>query len=274
MPRRNPDLRITPAPYFDSKTGIYFPGSIGFLHRQSVVQLEEKSPGLGAALSYRDTTSKLDIFTYDLKAPLIPTGIDSTIVKNSFTEGISNIQKADTNGIYSNLKITSTDTITIAAQEFLHAQFSYGENLLQKDAHLFISGVNGQILKFRVTLTNPSKFNIERAIQILEIVILQSRRNGYNGITQKEFTTIEQALGAINLTNGLAESEAIAIAQMKLINEKYHTQFNPTKGEAIKNQETGVFTIQFQSYPTDRNNTISIEINPDGSATLPSKLIL
>lgn len=275
-PKPDPAFQLSPAPFYDSKTGIYFPGSIDSLHRQPVVDLEKRSPGLGFAVSYRDPNAKLDVFVYDLQASVIPTGTDSEVIRRSFQEAIADISRAADRGVYSNFQLHEQGPIELGAQQFLHARFSYSERAVEKDAYLLVAGVNGQILKLRAAIARPSEFDVWRAFGHFANSVEQSRQNGYGGVSPEQLKQIEHALERITLGDGLQEDEAQAIAQMELINQKLHNRFDAETAAVLALGSNNSHTlVRFQAYPTTpprlEPQFVIMAVARNGEATLVSK---
>ncbi len=248
----NTNIRLAPAPYYDSLTGIYFPGAIESLYRLPIAHLEDKTPGLGVAISYRDQRTKIDIFVYDLRASVIPTGIDAPVIAESFQSAIDDIARAAERGIYSNYQLLERDVAQLGQQRFLHARATYGENLLLRDAHLLVAGINGQIVKIRASMTQPSDFDVWRAFGHLANNIAQSRRNGYGGLSAAALAEIETALAAIDLDDGLQAPEAVAIAQMDLVTRKLHTRYDAETGRVVDQSDSrGRVAVEFDAFPTE-----------------------
>lgn len=275
-PKPDPALQLSPAPFYDAKTGIYFPGSIGSLHRQPIVDLEKRSPGLGFAVSYRDPNAKLDVFVYDLQASVIPTGTDSDVIQRSFEEAIGDISRAADRGVYNRFQLHEQGPIELGEQPFLHARFSYLERAVAKDAYLLVTGVNGQILKLRAAIARPSEFDVWRAFGHFANSMEQSRQNGYGGISRERLRQIEQALERIALGDGLQEDEARAIAQMELINLKLHNRFDAETAAVLAVESNNDQTlVRFEAYPTSpprlEPQYVIMGVARNGEATLLSK---
>ena len=276
-PSVKPKVALAPAPYFDNKTGIYFPGQIGSLYRQPIIYLEEKSPGLGFAVSYRSDEAKIDIFVYDLGASVIPVGPDSKIAKQNFKDALENIRKATDRRIYSNFKLVDQTELVFAKQSFHYARVSYEENLLLKDSHLLLSGLNNQILKIRATINASSNFDFWRALDRIADAIAQSRRAGYGGITLYQLEDIERRLASLSLRDGLSESEAILIAQAELLEREYHNRFDVAQPALARNPHSGGFKIEFiayeQSPPVSTPARIAFLVMSDGKTYLLNESI-
>lgn len=267
-----PEVELTPAPYFDSPTGIYFPGSLGPLVRQPVIHLENRNPGLGVAVTYRNDEARIDVFVYDLQASLIPVGIDSDVIRQSFDDALADLEKAANRRLYRDLDIQQTGVTRIGTTDFLHARFSYGEDMLLKDGQLLVAGVNSQILKIRTALNRNASLEIERLLFFLGQSVEQSRRNGYGGISSDQYEAISRSLGAIDLSGGLTREDAIAIAQMELVNQERHNRFDPTSATLARDALPDSATIRFAHYPTVPSlpftGQLEVQVNRFGEATL------
>ena len=270
-PSPKPNVRLAPAPYYDTRTGIYFPGSLDSLFRLPIVDLEDKTPGLGTAISYRDPSAKIDIFVYDLQASVIPNGIDAPVILESFDAAIQDIAKAAAKGLYTNYQLLERGTVTIGGYPFLHARLSYGENLLLRDAHLLVAGVNGQIIKIRAALNQPATLDLWRSLGYVASAIAQSHRSGYGGIDSDQIAAIEAELAQIDLANGLQPREAVAIAQIELLERKLHNRFDPLSA-TLPTEAAPPFEVTFQAYPATPPRPIpsfvTFAISPDGEAEI------
>ncbi len=266
------DINISPAPYFDNKTGIYFPGSLGGMRRQPTVYLENRSPGLGVAISYRDRDSKLDVFVYDLQASVIPIGVDSPVIQRSFQDAIADIDRAAQRRLYSDLTLHETETITLGGQPYLHAHVSYRENDLQKDGHLLLSGINGQIVKIRSSVVRSSEFNLWRALGYLARAIEQTRYNGYGGLSQEQFAKLEDRLRNVEIRDGIDDLEALALAQMELVKRQRHNRFDTSTAEISSSKAPGQVIVRFYGFPTTPalpvRSSLLVAVNDNGRTEL------
>lgn len=271
---KNPktNLELAPAPYFDEKTGIYFPGSLGPLIRRPVVNLEDRSPGLGLAISYRSPDTRIDVFVYDLQASIIPTGIDSTVIQDNFQQAIADLKKAAKGRAYSNLKLEPTRQRTIVSTPFLEQPFSYTESLTPKNGHILVSGVNSQILKIRTAQEVGSPLEMGTLLGYLAQSIRQSQRNGYGGIANSEYQEIRTNLAQIDLTDGLSSTEAISIAQITLVDNEFHNQYDVSSAELLATNLPESAVVSFDQYPTEparyMGTPVLIEVQRDGRSEI------
>lgn len=272
IPKPARPFELTPAPYFDSKTGIYFPGALGPLFRRPVVNLEERNPGLGLAISYQNEDARIDIFVFDLRASIIPKGIESEVVNRSFQEAKQDLSRAERRRIYSQLELDEDSVRTVIGTPFLEAHFSYIESFRQKEGYLLVAGVNGQIVKIRAVKMIESEADLDRLLAYVGHSIAQSQRNGYGGISEGDYRSISKRLEAIQLTDGLSNEEAIAIAQMELVRRKEHNRYDPSSAQVVKSGPRGSKLVQFEQFPTQpgriSNTPMRIEVSDDGSAQL------
>lgn len=265
------DIDLTPAPYFDEKTGIYFPGTLGPLKRRPVVNLEDRSPGLGLAISYRNESARVDVFVYDLQASIIPQGIDSPVIHDNFQQAIADLKKA-TRG--RSLELGTPSQRTIVSTSFLEQPFSYSESLVPKSGQILVSGVNSQILKIRTAKETSSSIDLDTTLGYLGQAIRQSQRNGYGGISNSSYQTIRSGLAAIDLSDGLSETEAISIAQITLIENELHNRYDAASATVIATNFPTSAVAAFDPFPTEPARYVSspllIEVHRDGrSEVLP-----
>lgn len=268
------NLELAPAPYFDERTGIYFPGALGNLFRRPVVELEERSPGLGLAVSYRNEDARIDVFVYDLQASIIPTGTDSEVIQKSFADAISDLRLAHAKHIYNALDISPEREIQIANTPFLHASFTYSESITPKEGELYVSGVNSQILKIRAAKRVGSSIDFDRLLSYLGYAIEQSHRNGFGGVSTSDYKAISQQAARIDLSDGLSEAEAICIAQIELVEEKNHHRFDVASAQLSPNQNSTSYAIEFSPYPSTprrlEETPLLIAVDPLGRAQIIS----
>lgn len=248
----NPEtnLELAPAPYFDNTTGIYFPGALGPLFRKPVTKLEERAPGLGLAISYRNKEARIDVFVYDLQASIIPTGTDSAVINKSFEDAISDLNLAATKRIYSRLDIAAARSKSIAQTNFLYTSFDYTEGLVSKRGELFVAGVNSQIIKIRTSKRLGSTIDTTRILAYIGHAIEQSKRNGYGGISTEDYQLISAQLSRIDLSDGLSTDEAISIAQIELVENKQHNRYDATSARVGASELPESATILFDPFPT------------------------
>lgn len=272
--KSRPRVEIAPAPYFDSKTGIYFPGALGKLFRKPIVRLEEKTPGLGLAITYISSDARIDVFVFDLQASIIPTGTDPLVVQQSFQTSIEDLQKAASKKLYRNLQIGPESDSKLSGLPFLQASFSYDEAILPKEGQIWVAGINGQILKIRAAKTRGSPTDIGRLLGYIGQAIKRSQQNGYNGIDEASFRSISQSLEAIDLSNGLSPAEAIAIAQIELVNNGRHNRFDASTATISTDNLPQSATVTIAPYPSQAAQTplapIQIRVLRNGDATLLS----
>jgi len=242
-------VELAPAHFFDAKTGIYFPGALGKLYRKPIINLENKSPGLGLAITYRSADARIDVFVFDLQASIIPTGVDSDVITQSFQSGLSDLQKASNTRLYRNLQISPSSTTELAGSPFLQAKFTYHESLLPKEGQLLLAGVNGQILKIRASKTQGSPTDLNRLLGHIGTAIQQSRGNGYGGIDTTSYRSISRTLESIDLADGLSPTEAIAIAQIELVNNRQHNRFDATTAQLVEDKLPQFAIVAISPYP-------------------------
>ncbi|MDQ8199984.1 hypothetical protein QEH56_17605 [Pelagicoccus enzymogenes] len=266
------NLELAPAPYFDDTTGIYFPGALGPLFRRPVIELEEKSPGLGLAISYRNPEARIDVFVYDLQASVIPSGTDSEVIRKSFQDALADLQLATSKRIYSQLEVAPPTIHKIGGTAFNHATFQYTEGLVPKQGELYVAGVNSQILKIRTAKRLGSSIDIPRLLAYLGQTIEQSRLAGYGGISNEDFKRISAELGQINLDDGLSANEAISIAQIELVGNKLHNRYDVTRHRII---DPGALpdsaTVIFSPYPSNATKPLPpalVSVRKTGRAEL------
>ncbi len=270
----NPEtnLELAPAPYFDNTTSIYFPGALGPLFRRPVIELEEKSPGLGLAISYRNQEARIDVFVYDLQASVIPSGTDSDVIKKSFHDAIDDLHLATSKRIYTQLNIEDASVREIGQTNFKHTRFHYSEGLVPKEGELYVAGVNSQILKIRTAKRLGSAIDMPRLLSYLGQTIEQSRLRGYNGISNDDYKRISEQLSSINLDDGLDEEEAIAIAQIELVGNKLHNRYDATRAKILDPITLPKSaTVIFSPFPSSSPNKLApaiISVRGTGRAEL------
>lgn len=272
VPNPRTNLTLAPAPYFDEKTGIYFPGAIGSLFRHPIINLENRSPGLGLAISYRSESARIDVFVYDLQASIIPTGVDAPVIQESFQQAIADVERAAGKRVYSQLQMGESSTREYAGNTFLHIPFTYTESLVPRSGQILLSGINSQILKIRATLNHGSDADMERFIAYLGQAIRQSQRNGYGGIPNPAYQKIRASLAQINLEDGLAKSEAISIAQIALVENDFHNRYDVSSATVAASNLSTALKVSFTQYPTQPERVVEtplqILVSLDGSVII------
>ncbi|MBK1880143.1 hypothetical protein [Pelagicoccus mobilis] len=267
-------VELAPAHYFDAKTGIYFPGALGRLYRKPIVNLENKTPGLGLAITYHSSDARIDVFVFDLQASIIPTGTEPEVIQQSFQSAIEDLEKAARTKPYRNLQIGPQQTARLSSTAFLQSEFQYDESLLAKEGQLLLSGVNSQILKIRAVKTLGSSIDFDRLLGYLGQAIARSQQSGYGGIDNQSYQNISRSLQSIDLSDGLSQAEAIAIAQIELVNRKRHNRYDATSARVIESGLPQFAIVAFAPYPSVNTasspQSIRVLVRQNGEADLLS----
>ena len=131
--------------------GIDFPRTLAGCERQSIIDFEKSSPGLGVGLSYNAPFVKVSVFVYDHSQDNIPEGIDSSVIRNEFAQAISHVQQSypDTQ------MLVKEEKFLVADIPILHSTFNYTEmkpgSREPVAGHLYLTARKGNFIKVRTT---------------------------------------------------------------------------------------------------------------------------
>jgi hypothetical protein len=146
---------------YDRDSFFDFPQTLGGLERFELEYLESKQRGLGTAATYGtpndDSTPGLiaTIYVFNYGKSIIPSGIDSAVVKEAFRDAMYAIQEASRRGFYElTSSLSNEETYLVPSTRgtpALKAQFSFIEEELEFMSYLYVYGKGNQIVKVRVT---------------------------------------------------------------------------------------------------------------------------
>jgi hypothetical protein len=151
--------------YFHSDTGVLFPGTLGGFQLAQIKDYETKDPGGGICLEYYySANAKVSIFLYTQGLSNIPSGIQSSTIKDEFQLVSAAVFELEKRGMYQNLEIlVPEEEITIGGHPFLHEKFTYFSEGFLNMSHTYLTGYKNHFLKIRIS----NRGNIEEDEKIV-----------------------------------------------------------------------------------------------------------
>jgi hypothetical protein len=138
--------------------------ALSWLRRESI-DYEKDNPGFGKSDRYDSTAGWVDVFTYDLRRNTSQSawqsGIKDPQFSAHFESTIDEVRTLAKRGTYANLKINETKDITISGQAFRTVSFTFERNGRLLHSATYLTATNGQLLKYRVSIYEASKLDIQ-----------------------------------------------------------------------------------------------------------------
>jgi hypothetical protein len=142
--------------------------TLSWLRRESI-DYEKDNPGFGKSDRYASTAGWVDVFTYDLRRNTSQTswqsGVKDPQFSAHFESTIDEVREIAKRGTYTNLKINETKDITISGQAFRTVSFTFERNGRLLHSATYLTATNGQLLKYRISIYEASKLDIQAVAQ-------------------------------------------------------------------------------------------------------------
>lgn len=122
---------------------------------------EREQPGLGVSHKYVNSMGWIDLYIYTLNRNDWKNGTSDEYFDEHFKSVVQAITAAERTGPHRNVMIHGVDDIEINGQPFRHAKATFilrGENL---ESHVFVTGLDGRIIKYRMSFKIPISDNIQ-----------------------------------------------------------------------------------------------------------------
>lgn len=130
---------LNPIVYIDQSSNVKLPYEIGWFHFDNIIDNEAKVKGMGQSIAYGAPGIKANIYIYDKGLPLIPSDIDSQIVRGEFQSAV-----ADFKTVYPDPFVRGEPA---RIRYFLIQTFNVGDDV----AYVGLGSVKGKFIKIRIT---------------------------------------------------------------------------------------------------------------------------
>ncbi len=153
--------------YRHSATGIVFPDRIATLEKRAeATDYETKSPGLGVSVAYDGPGITVTVYVYTMNMKFIPTGLNSLVLRDNFSQAVWDIERMGELGRYSDVKRISDGEVSWDASgkgvTSHHAFYSYWQNGRDRLSHLYLMGFRNHFFKIRFTYDEDRQKYAER----------------------------------------------------------------------------------------------------------------
>jgi hypothetical protein len=142
---------------------------------------EQKSPGLGYSEKYSATFGWADVYGYDLGQKNWQNGVGDPQFNEHFQQVVGDVYFAERTGLYQDVKLSHVEDEIINGVTMRHAVLHYKFKGKNVESHVYLSGVQGDLLKFRITLRLPLKpgerESMVRFVQKMVDKALNNKRN-------------------------------------------------------------------------------------------------
>lgn len=124
---------------------------------------ELQSPGLGRSEKYITTFGWADVYEYNLAKNWLD-GVSDPLFSEHFQQVVGEIYLAGSTGIYQDVKLNHIGDEVINGITFRHAVLHYKHQDKKLESHVYMSGVQGQLVKFRITVKLPFKLEEKESV--------------------------------------------------------------------------------------------------------------
>ena len=124
---------------------------------------EQQKPGLGRSEKYVTTFGWADVYEYNL-AKKWQDGVSDPLFSEHFQQVIGEIYLAERAGMYQEVKLDHVGDEVINGVTFRHAVLHYKNQEMNVESHVYLSGVQGQLVKFRITVKLPLKHEEKKSV--------------------------------------------------------------------------------------------------------------
>ena len=129
-----------------------FPKEAAGLTLEKITDFEKSDPGSGIAWSYRSSSTKADVYIYDLGLPSIPSDLDASRVSEHMTTLVQSIYEVERRGYYSQVEtVLRGQKTAIGSIPVWHAELTYIEDGIPRVSHIYLGVWKGDFFKIRYT---------------------------------------------------------------------------------------------------------------------------
>ena len=111
---------------------------------------EQQDPGLGVGYEFVLGSARADIFFYGLQREWRE-GIDDPKIAQVMDQSSHDVFLAERLGYYKDVYADPAKVIVIAGKKFWNQAFKYFQNGVAKISKLYLTGMNGKLLKYRIS---------------------------------------------------------------------------------------------------------------------------
>jgi hypothetical protein len=116
---------------------------------------EKDDPGLGVSHRYQSKAGWIDVYVYGLQRSSWAAGVSDPQFQSHFQSTVEEVKEAVRKGNYADLKLGSERDVKIGGADFRTVRYTYMVSGKPVESHTFLSGVNGKLLKYRMSFYAP-----------------------------------------------------------------------------------------------------------------------
>lgn len=118
---------------------------------------EEQSPGFGHSDKYLASFGWADVYQYDLGRKDWLNGVSDPQFDKHFWQVVGAVYFMQQKGTHQALKLDRIKDEIVGGITFRHAVLHYQMHGKNVESHVYLGGVQGRLLKFRITVRSPIK---------------------------------------------------------------------------------------------------------------------
>jgi hypothetical protein len=115
---------------------------------------EREHPGLGFSRRYESASGWVDVYGYDLQRRW-QDGLDDPQFDELLAQTINEVAEAGRRGHYKGVQVAPAETTLLSGVPLKQVRFNYKTNDGGVESHLFLTCLNGKIMKIRASLREP-----------------------------------------------------------------------------------------------------------------------
>lgn len=126
---------------------------------------ETQHAGLGVSYRFRSEIGWVDVYVYGLQRDDWADGVADPSFDRHFESVIDEVRMAERRGIYRDVKLDPAQDVEIGDGVFRHVAMRYLNEGKPVESHVYLAGVNGQLLKFRMSFFAPPPSNLDAVMR-------------------------------------------------------------------------------------------------------------
>lgn len=126
---------------------------------------ETQHAGLGVSYRFRSEIGWVDVYVYGLQRDDWADGVADPSFDRHFESVIAEVRMAERRGIYRDVKLDPAQDLEIGGKRFRHVAMRYLNEGKPVESHVYLAGLNGQLLKFRMSFFAPPPSNLDAVMR-------------------------------------------------------------------------------------------------------------
>ncbi len=126
---------------------------------------ETRYPGLGVSYRFQSDIGWIDVYFYGLERSDWADGVGDAEFGRHFDSAVREIRMAERAGRYQDLKLGEVEDVVIGGKTYRHLAMRLTSDGRPLESHLYLTGVDGQLLKFRMSFFAPAPPNLDAVMR-------------------------------------------------------------------------------------------------------------